>query len=157
MSQNWEVEHYVDKLDPATKRKFHPTNSQDESLGNFLQKEKLKYKSTSTRYHESEFHGRVKAGKKAIDNRPITSRHHFEVLFPLTFSFINEKYSMDQFAELVSNVHNDNIDLKHRGVIGIRKLISVDYDPPIQQVIDAQLIPILIEMSKQSIYPQLQL
>lgn len=72
-------------------------------------------------------------------------------------SFINDKYSMDQFAELVSNILNENIDLKHRGVIGIRKLISVDYDPPIQQVIDAQLIPILIEMSKQSIYPQLQL
>lgn len=64
---------------------------------------------------------------------------------------------MDQFAELVSNIHNENIDLKHRGVIGMRKLISVDYDPPIQQVIDAQLIPTLIEMSKQSVFPQLQL
>mgnify|MGYP000918859968 FL=1 len=64
---------------------------------------------------------------------------------------------MDQFAELVSNVLNDNIDIKHRGVIGIRKIISVDNDPPIQQVIDAQLIPIFIEMCKQSIYPQLQL
>jgi hypothetical protein len=64
---------------------------------------------------------------------------------------------MDQFAELVSNIISDNVDLKHRGVIGIRKVISVDHDPPIQQVIDAQLVPILIEMCKQTLYPQLQL
>lgn len=51
---------------------------------------------------------------------------------------------MDQFAELVSNILCPDIDLKHRGVIGIRKLISVDNDPPIQQVIDAQLIPAFI-------------
>ena len=64
---------------------------------------------------------------------------------------------MDQFAELVSNIHSESIDLKHRGVIGIRKVISVDQDPPIQQVIDAQLVPLLIEMCKQTLYPQLQL
>jgi len=39
----------------------------------------------------------------------------------------------------------------------MRKIISVDRNPPIQKVIDAQLIPIFIEMSKQSVFPQLQL
>jgi importin subunit alpha-6/7 len=61
------------------------------------------------------------------------------------------------FPELIKNVYDENIDAKHRGVIGIRKIISVEHQPPIQTVIDAKLIPVFIEMSKQNIYPQLQL
>jgi hypothetical protein len=65
-------------------------------------------------------------------------------IFLFYHSFINQKYTVDQFAELVSNIHSESIEAKHRGVIGMRKIISVDYEPPIQQVIDAQLIPIFI-------------
>lgn len=64
---------------------------------------------------------------------------------------------MDQFAELVANIQSNDIDTKHRGVIGVRKIISVDNEPPIQQVIDAQLVPIFIEMCRQKTFPQLQL
>ncbi len=42
-------------------------------------------------------------------------------------------------------------------MIGIRKILSVQQDPPIQEIIDAGLVPKMIEFVKQSEYPQLQL
>ncbi len=39
---------YVDKRGPATEGEFHPTDSQDESLGDIFQEKKLKYESDIT-------------------------------------------------------------------------------------------------------------
>lgn len=44
----------------------------------------------------------------------------------------------------------------HYGVIGIRKVLSVEV-PPIQPIIDANLISPLIEFMKATQYPHLQL
>lgn len=42
-------------------------------------------------------------------------------------------------------------------MIGVRKILSIAENPPIQAVIDAGLVPRMIEYVKQSEYPQLQL
>lgn len=42
-------------------------------------------------------------------------------------------------------------------MIGIRKLLSKDDNPPIQQVIDLNLVPRLIDLVKQQQYPYLQM
>ncbi len=46
---------------------------------------------------------------------------------------------------------------KHYGVIGLRKILSVEDGPPIQVVIDANLVPRLLEFIKQDIELHLQL
>lgn len=42
-------------------------------------------------------------------------------------------------------------------MIGVRKILSIAQNPPIQAVIDAGLVPRMIEYVKQAEYPQLQL
>ncbi len=54
-------------------------------------------------------------------------------------------------------IHDPDILKQHYGVIQIRKLLTMKGNPPIQQIIDAGLIPKLIAYSKQTDYPQLQL
>ena len=45
---------------------------------------------------------------------------------------------------------------RHRGLIGIRKVISVD-NPPIQHIIEAGLVPLLVSYLSQEEYRQLKL
>jgi len=74
------------------------------------------------------------------------------------FSFLRASYSMDNFANLIQAVNNnDDILEQHRGMIGIRKILSIAENPPIQSIIDAGLIPKMITYVKQSEFPQLQL
>lgn len=52
---------------------------------------------------------------------------------------------------------SDDILRQHYGLIGIRKILSIAENPPIQPVIDAGLVPKMIDYIKQEEYPQLQL
>ena len=45
----------------------------------------------------------------------------------------------------------------HQGIIGIRKILSVDKNAPIQLVIDANLVPKMIQFMKQIKFPRLQM
>jgi hypothetical protein len=64
---------------------------------------------------------------------------------------------MDMFGELISNITEGDILNQHFAMIGIRKLLSIAENPPIQAVIDAGLVPKMIQYVKQVEYPQLQL
>ena len=64
---------------------------------------------------------------------------------------------MDGFSELINALADPDIINQHRGMIGIRKILSIAENPPIQAVIDAGLVPRMIEYVKQNEYPQLQL
>jgi importin subunit alpha-6/7 len=64
---------------------------------------------------------------------------------------------MDIFSELNAAINEGNIVNQHYGMIGIRKILSIAENPPIQAVIDAGLIPKMIAYVKQTEYPQLQL
>lgn len=64
---------------------------------------------------------------------------------------------MDIFADLISAINEGDILNQHYGMIGIRKILSIAENPPIQAVIDAGLIPKMIGYVKQLEYPQLQL
>jgi importin subunit alpha-1 len=70
---------------------------------------------------------------------------------------INTEYTAEMIPQLLQCVFNPDILKKHQGVIGIRKLISTEVDPPIQPVIDAGIIQECINMIKQDQYPQLKL
>jgi hypothetical protein len=64
---------------------------------------------------------------------------------------------MDNFTDLVKYITDEDILSQHHGIIGIRKILCLPEDRRIQKVIDAGLIPIMIEKIKQKDYPQLQL
>lgn len=52
---------------------------------------------------------------------------------------------------------SQDIYQKHYAIIGIRKLLAIEVDPPIQNVIDQGLIPTFMELAKQNTFPQLKL
>ena len=54
-------------------------------------------------------------------------------------------------------MNDPDIVKQHQGIIGVRKILSVLNNPPIQIVIDAGLVPRMIEYVRQTAYPQLQL
>jgi importin subunit alpha-6/7 len=64
---------------------------------------------------------------------------------------------MDNFTDLINYISDVNIVNQHHGMIGVRKILSIADNPPIQAVIDAGLVPKMIEYIKQQEYPQLQL
>lgn len=47
-------------------------------------------------------------------------------------------------------MYSAEIEKVYYGIIGIRKLLSAAQEPPIQLVIDADLIPRIIELAKQT-------
>lgn len=63
---------------------------------------------------------------------------------------------MEKFFDLVNMVFNHDIINQHHGIIGIRKIISTD-KKSIQTIIDAGLVPKMLDHVRQDNYPQLQL
>lgn len=57
---------------------------------------------------------------------------------------------MEIFTDLVKAINEGNIVNQHYGIIGIRKILSIAENPPIQAVIDAGLIPKMIAYVKQT-------
>jgi importin subunit alpha-1 len=66
------------------------------------------------------------------------------------------QFTNQHWDSIVSSLFSQDILQQHYGIIGIRKLLSIEDKPPIQQVIDAQLVPVLILYAQQNQYPQLK-
>jgi hypothetical protein len=64
---------------------------------------------------------------------------------------------MNNFSDLIKDMKDSNILNQLRGMIGVRKIISICENPPIQAVVDAGLVPLMVKFIKQQEYPQLQL
>ena len=64
---------------------------------------------------------------------------------------------MDVFPDLIAAFSDNDIIRQHFAMIGVRKILSIADAPPIQAVIDAGLVPRMIEYVKQQDFPQLQL
>ena len=64
---------------------------------------------------------------------------------------------MEVLPELIAAFSDPDIIRQHFGMIGVRKILSIADSPPIQAVIDAGLVPRMIEYVKQQDFPQLQL
>jgi len=65
-------------------------------------------------------------------------------------------FTLCNLSQLVEDINSKELFNQYRGAIGVRKLLSVD-NPPIQPMIDANLVPRMIEFMKIDHEPQLQL
>lgn len=63
--------------------------------------------------------------------------------------FLKTNYTMDMFPQLLQAITHGDIVKQHYGLIGVRKILSIADNPPIQSVIDAGLVPRMIEYVKQ--------
>ena len=80
-----------------------------------------------------------------------------------------EDFQIEGLLTLVENINSDDKNKQLYGTIGVRKLISIgtilfslysflflEDDPPIQLIIDANLIPRLVEFTTKDDQPELQ-
>jgi hypothetical protein len=70
---------------------------------------------------------------------------------------LKKTYTMNDFFELIEAINSDDRMKQHYGVIGLRKILSIEDGPPIQPVIDANLVPRLINFMQRDDEPHLQL
>ena len=70
---------------------------------------------------------------------------------------IDYEYDNSMFQKLVALVYGADILEIHRGIIGLRKLLAGDHEPPVQAFIDAGLIQKSFEFIDQKEFPQLKL
>jgi hypothetical protein len=55
------------------------------------------------------------------------------------------KFQVNQFNELLPLIYSQDDETKLFGLVGMRKLLSIEKVPPIQETINANLIPVYIE------------
>lgn len=60
------------------------------------------------------------------------------------FRFQKSPFDLSALANLHSDINSDDILKQHHGVIGIRRILSLVDEPPIQPIIDAGIVPRLI-------------
>lgn len=50
------------------------------------------------------------------------------------------------FQKIINSFHSQNIEDKFKGLVGIRKLLSIESKPPIQEIIELNIVPELINL-----------
>ena len=64
----------------------------------------------------------------------------------------NEEISIKDFSKIINLFHSQNIDDKFKGLIGIRKLLSLESNPPIQEIIELNIVQELISLLDSNLY-----
>ena len=58
----------------------------------------------------------------------------------------NEEVKFTDFSKIINLFHSQNIDDKFKGLIGLRKILSLEPNAPIQEIIDLKIVPELINL-----------
>jgi hypothetical protein len=62
-------------------------------------------------------------------------------------SFANKiKFEISDFSKLCKMIYADDVTVKLLACVGLRRLLSIENNPPIQAVIDANLVPVFIQL-----------
>ena len=64
----------------------------------------------------------------------------------------NEEINVKDFSKIINLFRSQNIDEKFKGLIGLRKLLSIESSAPIQEIIDLNLVPELINLLDNPLY-----
>jgi len=67
-----------------------------------------------------------------------------------------EKFALSDLSQLVEDINSSERFKQYRGTIGVRKLLSIER-PPVQPVIDANIVPRMIEFMRKEDELQLQI
>ena len=59
-------------------------------------------------------------------------------------NLLSEDIQPSDYQKIINLFNSNNIDEKFKGLIGIRKLLSIEPNPPIQEIIDLKIVPELI-------------
>lgn len=70
---------------------------------------------------------------------------------------LQKQFTYDDIPFLVEHINSENLKDQYLGTIGIRKVLSLETNPPIQTVIDNNLLPKFIEFMAKNEEPSLQL
>jgi len=86
-----------------------------------------------------------------------TQKEEKTELTELISKWLKQPFTLSDFPELVEKVNSDDLLSQHYGIIGFRKLLSIEGDPPIDIVIQANLIPRFISFLERDDQPHLQM
>ena len=64
----------------------------------------------------------------------------------------NEEINIKDFSKIINLFRSQNIDEKFKGLIGLRKLLSIESTAPIQEIIDLNIVPELINLLDNPLY-----
>jgi len=64
----------------------------------------------------------------------------------------NEEINIRDFSKIINLFHSQNIDDKFKGLIGLRKLLSLEPNSPIQEIIEMKLVPEFISLLDNPLY-----
>ena len=69
---------------------------------------------------------------------------------------LKEEFTMADFPKIIEDLYSSDRFQQHYGAIGLRKLLSIEASPPIQPVIEAGVVPKLIQLMTNDKEPRLQ-
>jgi len=75
----------------------------------------------------------------------------------LVDKWMTEKAELTEIGAFIESIGSVDLKKQYYGVIGLRKLVSLESDPPIQAVLDSGIVPILIQIMQSTTEPHLQL
>ena len=104
---------------------------------------------TSTKHPKPPTTAKPKNARKTTLSTTGTPRKFKSNPFPYLLRFLKNKYHIETLPELVKAIQDPDIVKQHYGLIGVRKILSIADFPPIQPIIDAGLVPKLIEYVQQ--------
>jgi len=56
------------------------------------------------------------------------------------------KFTIGDFNKLCQYIYSEDVNIKLFALVGMRKLLSIEDNPPIQAIIDANLLPVFIQL-----------
>ncbi len=87
--------------------------------------------------------------KRNLNNQDISNTNQIES---------EEELRMKQMSinELVKNAQSTDVNIQLNAIQAIRKLLSSDKNPPIDQIIQAKMLPLLVECLTKDDFPNIQ-
>ncbi|KAL8161966.1 hypothetical protein V2J09_013455 [Rumex salicifolius] len=75
---------------------------------------------------------------------------------PASMQTANAEKRLESLPQLISVVYSDNAQLQVESTMQFRKLLSIERSPPIEEVIQAGVVPRFVEFLQREDFPQLQ-
>ena len=66
--------------------------------------------------------------------------------------FTNEEIKLTDFSKIINLFNSENIDDKFKGLIGLRKLLQIEPEAPIQEIINLAIVPKLVNLLDSQLY-----